>query len=949
MAVNDTAPSGLPPANALQGAEFMPITQTGQSRSATPAQMLVYFLTNINSGEIPENGNLYFTNGRADARVNLHANRTDNPHAVTKAQVGLGNVQNILSNLSATTDPTITNDSSQGYSVGSIWINTSTGKALICASSTVGNASWTTLSTSGLTKADIGLGNVENIAISTWVGSSNITTVGSAAVTSHVGEINHDALLNYVSAKHVDHSSVHINTGTGLSGGGDITTDRTISFNLSALTAIGAVNIDAANDPMVIFDVSAGTHKSLTVSDILSQGSQLVVPKRNSVLNCSSDSNNYPNYLSGLTQGFSVLATLGVPLVLSFANGFNAQGSIDKVFYGNSNRNVPIVPGVTNYLSIKSNTGFTSYNDSEDASIKPVYDRKFDIKNASLLHFEGSAADDYANGWTTGTAGATTIIDSSQFKFGTQSLKRPAAATDWGLSGTFNPPAPEWSVEFWLYMPSLASANLFSIVNAAGSSNGINVAMSSGGVISATLTSDGTTAITSTIGSAGTAVVGAAVWNHIRINFNGESYTVFVGGKVAWCLVTTTRVWTGAILWRFLNSTVDMWMDELRIHNGFCRAGTGVVPSTGYAVDAVWYDTINAICYQGGPGAWNVVPRSYYGEVKANYWNSLLHFDSAVTTDTFGQNWVNNGSATISSTTSKFGGNALFLGTSLNKYLSIKDPLLNSWTGLFDLDFWFNSTTITGTQTIFDWTNAGGFGLKVQINSSGNLVLLGSSNGTTNAALTQTITTGGGLPCVSNTWYQLAIRNDGTNIKFYINGTTVYTYSGAALTIPDTMFIGCSRAANDGLQGYIDELKVRAGYSEKTGDFTSPSSAYSDSNNFTVTSSITHYNQLSQYDDIVFTPLTGKTGATTQFFHNIGSNKLKYSYYLQNITPELGFQAGEKTNYLGAGAPEFTTDTHNRSSVTLPSTVNVVAKSNATVTAITAANWALGVKVERDF
>lgn len=38
--------------------------------------------------------NLYFTDNRADARVDLHANLTNNPHNVTKAQVGLGSVDN---------------------------------------------------------------------------------------------------------------------------------------------------------------------------------------------------------------------------------------------------------------------------------------------------------------------------------------------------------------------------------------------------------------------------------------------------------------------------------------------------------------------------------------------------------------------------------------------------------------------------------------------------------------------------------------------------------------------------------------------------------------------------------------------------------------------------------------------------------------------------------------
>lgn len=45
-------------------------------------------------------------------------------------------------NLSASVDPTITDDSAAGYSVGSIWVNTSTPETLICTDATVGAAVW---------------------------------------------------------------------------------------------------------------------------------------------------------------------------------------------------------------------------------------------------------------------------------------------------------------------------------------------------------------------------------------------------------------------------------------------------------------------------------------------------------------------------------------------------------------------------------------------------------------------------------------------------------------------------------------------------------------------------------------------------------------------------------------------------------------------------------------
>ena len=48
---------------------------------------------------------------------------------------------------SATADPTVDNDSSNGYAVGDMWVNTSSGKVLVASGVGVGAASWKDLST----------------------------------------------------------------------------------------------------------------------------------------------------------------------------------------------------------------------------------------------------------------------------------------------------------------------------------------------------------------------------------------------------------------------------------------------------------------------------------------------------------------------------------------------------------------------------------------------------------------------------------------------------------------------------------------------------------------------------------------------------------------------------------------------------------------------------------
>ena len=55
----------------------------------------------------------------------------------------LNNVPNLKQNLAAIVDPTILDDSSQGYSVGSNWINTILNKTFTCINNAIGAAVWT--------------------------------------------------------------------------------------------------------------------------------------------------------------------------------------------------------------------------------------------------------------------------------------------------------------------------------------------------------------------------------------------------------------------------------------------------------------------------------------------------------------------------------------------------------------------------------------------------------------------------------------------------------------------------------------------------------------------------------------------------------------------------------------------------------------------------------------
>ena len=95
-------------------------------------------------------------------------------------------------------------------------------------------------------------GDANTVATFTVDQQGRLTAAGTA-------DIDHDALLNYVANEHVDHSSVSLTAGSGLTGGGDITASR--SFAVGAGNGI-TVNADdvAVNAQDGLVANSSGTY-----------------------------------------------------------------------------------------------------------------------------------------------------------------------------------------------------------------------------------------------------------------------------------------------------------------------------------------------------------------------------------------------------------------------------------------------------------------------------------------------------------------------------------------------------------------------------------------------------------------------------------------------------------------------------------------------------------------
>jgi hypothetical protein len=131
MAEFDVRISDLPGANPLNGTELVPMVQGGVTGTRS--------IQNI----VSEGG------------LGQHVAAAD-PHVQYEIRV--------TNNLTAVTDPTVNDDSTQGYEVLSRWVNTVTAEFWICVVATVGAANWQqqTLSITELGSAalaDVGAGN----------------------------------------------------------------------------------------------------------------------------------------------------------------------------------------------------------------------------------------------------------------------------------------------------------------------------------------------------------------------------------------------------------------------------------------------------------------------------------------------------------------------------------------------------------------------------------------------------------------------------------------------------------------------------------------------------------------------------------------------------------------------------------------------------------------------
>lgn len=208
------------------------------------------------------------------------------------------------------------------------------------------------------------------------------------------------------------------------------------------------------------------------------------------------------------------------------------------------------------------------------------------------------------------------------------------------------------------------------------------------------------------------------------------------------------------------------------------------------------------------------------GEVKnisnENY-RVLLHFDGINTSRRFldsgayanlvapwGSNYYT--FATHSTAQSKFGGSSLLLNGST--WLEVFSRF-SIGTSDFTVDFHAYFTSVSGTQTLFDWGGT----------ASG--IVMSYSSGTLTVTVAGTACTFSVTPTV-NTWYHIAVSRTSGSVRLFVSGTktgTTQTASGSVTaTGTASLLIGANASLANLASCYIDEFRFLTGLSAYTTD-----------------------------------------------------------------------------------------------------------------------------------
>lgn len=297
-------------------------------------------------------------------------------------------------------------------------------------------------------------------------------------------------------------------------------------------------------------------------------------------------------------------------------------------------------------------------------------------------------------------------------------------------------------------------------------------------------------------------------WSHIVITRSGTAFRVFVNGVLA-----GYATYAGSISAQAGVQTIGSDANDGSLGNisGF-RFSNGSVP-TSYQTSATAVGTSvftppTSVTTLTSGGAVS-------GDVKL-----LLNFTNAGIIDGTMENVLETvGNAQVSTSVVKYGSGSIFFDGTNDALVLPNRPVLQLGSADYTMEFWAYRLAATNMTWVFLNGNSSNFaGLRVDTDTSGNIFLLISTNGSAWA-----INTSGTAVLPINTWAHIAVVRFGTSIRMYVNGTSqISTTLSGAVTAGTSQQIGCNFGATQVVNGYIDDLRLTLGIARYLSNFTPP-------------------------------------------------------------------------------------------------------------------------------
>lgn len=238
-----------------------------------------------------------------DGKVDTHVARVDNPHNVTKVQVGLSNVDNTSDvNKPISTAVQAALDTKQAVLVSGTNIKTIEGQSLLG----VGNID--------LGKSDVGLSNVDNTSDSVKIvaSASKLTTARTIGGTTFDGTSN------------IDLPGVNMTGNQDTSGNAATSTKLTVPRNINGVAFDGSTDIIITDDTKVARTSSVG-------SAVIPAGTtaQRDTTPENGWMRYNNETLGWEGYSNGVWQPIGGGQMLGQALVKAIS--YNAQTVAENI------------------------------------------------------------------------------------------------------------------------------------------------------------------------------------------------------------------------------------------------------------------------------------------------------------------------------------------------------------------------------------------------------------------------------------------------------------------------------------------------------------------------------------------------------------------------------------------------------------------------------------------